>query len=352
MAQRNELNVEDTALVLAHAANADGVPAAEIAIEARLGPVRVVEDHDGRARRARAAQRLGLAHVAPQRVLDVLGSRGRAGPEAQRDAGGVAVEHGDAVAGGGDAQRVLRDAGGGVGVEGAEDLARLGLELVLLAANEGHHVVQDVHAADARVPGPGHGLHRDHADRVDGAEPRLQRRERDHEPDHRAVRVAHQEALLEAVLPPLVGDEVEVRQVDRRHDEGHQRVAAVVLGVGEDGEVGLEELHLFTSRGPWSVETGAEVKDEEERRTYLARNVRVQPAEDDVAVCEFTGLALADDELADSAHGGRLLPPYGILIFLARGPGRGANSVEDEMRVLRQQQDEALSDGTRGAKHT
>lgn len=53
-------------------------------------------------------------------------------------------------------------------------------------------------------------------------------------------------------------------------------------------------------------------------RTYLAGDVRVQPAEDDVAVGEFASLALADDEFADGPHGRSLLPPHRILVLLAR----------------------------------
>lgn len=41
-----------------------------------------------------------------------------------------------------------------------------------------------------------------------------------------------------------MGDEVEVRQVDGGHDEGHEGIAAVVFSVGEDGDFGLEESHF------------------------------------------------------------------------------------------------------------
>ena len=54
--------------------------------------------------------------------------------------------------------------------------------------------------------------------------------------------------LVEAALPSLVRDQVQVRQVDGGHHERHQGVAAVVLGVGEDGEVGLVELLLCRAR--------------------------------------------------------------------------------------------------------
>ena len=241
VAQSHKLNIEDPTLVLPDPTNTNRVPTAQLPIEPRLGAVRLIEDLDARARGARTAEGLGLANVVAQGPLDLLG-RGHplAVLEPQRDASRVAVEDGDAVAGGADAQVGLLGDGGGVTVDGAEDLAGLGLELVLLARDERHDVVEHVHAADARVARPRHGLHGDDADGVDGAEAPLQRRERDHEPDHRAVRVAHQEPLCEAadaadavVLPPLVRDQVQVREVDRRHHEWHERVPPVVLRVRE-----------------------------------------------------------------------------------------------------------------------
>ena len=99
---------------------------------------------------------------------------------------------------------------------------------------------------------------------------------------------------------------------------------------------------------------GGKSKQEEEQvsRTDFTGDVRVQAAEDDVAVGELAGLTLANDELADGTHGGGLLPPHGILVLLAGGPGRGADGVEDEVRVLGEQQDEALADGARAAQDT
>lgn len=54
---------------------------------------------------------------------------------------------------------------------------------------------------------------------------------------------------MEFVGAPLVRDEVEVREVDGRYDERDKRVAAVVFGVGEDGDLGLEELLLLGGGG-------------------------------------------------------------------------------------------------------
>lgn len=252
MAQGRKLEVEDAGLVLPHPADADGVAVSEVAVEPRLGPVVLVEDDDGRAGRGGAPEPLGLGLEVPQGGLGLVG-RGR-GPalEGEGDAGGVAVHDGDAVAGGGDAEGGLLGEGCPRVVEGAEDLAGLGLELVLLAADEGHDVVDDVHGAHARVARARDGLHGDDADGGYGAEGGLEGGEGPHEADDGAVGVAHEEAAREAVGAPLVRYQVQVGQVDGRHDEGDEGVAAVVFGVGEDGDFGLEELHLcfFRQRQP------------------------------------------------------------------------------------------------------
>lgn len=87
-------------------------------------------------------------------------------------------------------------------------------------------------------------LHGDDADGGDGPKGGLQRGEGDDEPDDGAVGVADEEALVQAVDGALVRDEVEVRQVDGGHDEGDEGIAAVVFGVGEDGDFSLEESHF------------------------------------------------------------------------------------------------------------
>ncbi len=88
------------------------------------------------------------------------------------------------------------------------------------------------------------------------------------------------------------------------------------------------------------------------KHTDLAGDVRVQPAEDDVAVGELARLALAHDELAYVAHRRGLLPPHGVPVLLAGRSRRGPDGVQDEVRVLRQQQDEALADGAGATQDT
>lgn len=85
-------------------------------------------------------------------------------------------------------------------------------------------------------------------------------------------------------------------------------------------------------------------------RTNLPRDVRVETAEDDVAVAELGRLALAHDHVRDGADGRGLLPPHGILVLLARGARGGADGVEDEGGVLREEEDEALPDGAGAAQ--
>lgn len=156
----------------------------------------------------------------------------------------MAIHDGDAVARCRDTKAGLLDKGSAPIVNGAENLPGLGLELVLLALDEGHHVVDDVHAGHARVSCARDGLHGDDADGGDGAKGGLEGGEGDDEPDDGAVGVADEEALGQLVDGSLVGDEVEVRQVDGGHDERDEGIAAVVFGVGEDGDFSLEEGHL------------------------------------------------------------------------------------------------------------
>lgn len=207
----------------------------------------------------------------------------------------MTIEHGHAVAGCRDSQLLLVFESGRLSIDAAENLLCFRLELVLLSRNEGHHVVDNVHAADAGVTSARDSLHGDYRDSIDLAEASLQRGKGNDKPNDGAVAVAHEEALLQAECLLLVGDQAEVVKVDGRDDKGHQGVAAVVLGVGEDGDVCVLELFLD-----------------------LAGDVAVEAAKHNIAVCELAGLALAHDEVADFGRDGtRLLPSYGITVLLA-----------------------------------
>lgn len=92
--------------------------------------------------------------------------------------------------------------------------------------------------------------------------------------------------------------------------------------------------------------------EEDRGLTNLASDVRVQPAENDIAVGELGHLALPHNQLARIADGRGLLPADGILILLSRGARRGADGVQLEVGVLREEEDEALAHGAGATKDT
>lgn len=98
--------------------------------------------------------------------------------------------------------------------------------------------------------------------------------------------------------------------------------------------MGGERLGKFGSRG----------------LTNVARNARVQPAEHDIAVGKLARLALLDDDLARLADGRRLLPLHGVLVLLAGRPRRRTNGVELDVRVVLEEEDEALAHGARASE--
>ena len=189
MTQSHKHAIPDTARILAHPPHTNTVSPTGLPIQPRLRPIRLLHHHHGLLRRTRTPDPLRLAHILAQRAPDVRHRRGRPPREPQRHARGVPVQHGDARARRGDAQRVVRELRGGAR-ERPEDLARLRLELVLLAADERHHVVQDVQGGDARVAGAGDGLQGDDVGGVDGAEAGFERGEGDHQARDCAVGVA------------------------------------------------------------------------------------------------------------------------------------------------------------------
>ena len=272
VAQGNKLDIKDAAVVLSDPTNADSVSLAEITVKTGLGPVGLVKDLDRGLGGRGASQILSIRNVAAQGVFDLLGRRGRALGETQRDAGGVAVQDRNTVAGCRHPELLLVLERSGVGIERTQDLLGLGLQLVLLTRNEGHDVVNDVHAADTGVSSTRDSLHGNDGYVIDLSETRLEGGKGGDEADDGAVAVAYQEALVEAEDLALVGDQVEMVEVDGRDDEGHERVASVVLCVGEDGNVGVLELLLD-----------------------IAGDIAVEAAEDNVAVGKLAGLALADD---------------------------------------------------------
>nr|POE73246.1 hypothetical protein CFP56_73760 [Quercus suber] len=194
-----------------------------------------------------------LGHIAVQPtehditvVLELFGRTTLRRPfrKRERHARRVAVQHGHARTGAGDLEVGGFLERGGVPVDAAQDLARFALQLVFFAGDVRDDVVEDVHAADARVPGARESLERDHGAFFDRAEFCLEGGEGDHEADDGAVGVADLEALLEAPFFTLVGDEGQMREVHGRDHEGHKWMASVVLCIGEEWDVGFDECEL------------------------------------------------------------------------------------------------------------
>lgn len=156
----------------------------------------------------------------------------------------MAVHDWNTVTGGRDTKTILLNEGSTIVIKATENLAGFGLELVLLARDEGDNVVDDVHAGDSRVTSARNGLQSNNGDGRDGSESGLESGEGNNKTNDGAVGVAHEEALVERANRALMGDEVEMGEVDGGNDKRHERIATVVLCVGEDRNVGLDELEL------------------------------------------------------------------------------------------------------------
>jgi len=196
-------------------------------------------------------------------------------------------------------------------------------------------------------------LQGDDGDGLNGSEAGLEGGEGDDEADDSAIGVANEEALVETVLGALVGDEVEVGEVDGRDDKRDEGVTAVIFGIREDGEVGLEKLGLWGQEVSSCSGCGEHArKASGQGRTNLAGDIRVQSAEDEITVRELGGLALAHDEVADGTHGRGLFPPHGIAILLASRSGGGTDGNKLKVGVLAEEKNEALANGASAAEDT
>jgi hypothetical protein len=205
----------------------------------------------------------------------------------------------------------------------SEDLARLGLDLLFLAAADvGDDVVEDRVRGDARVARAADGLHgRDvhalHAERA------LERRQGDGQAHHRAVRVGDDVPLAALALHV---DGVEVVRVDLRDQQRDVGGHAVVLGVRDHraAAVGVVVLRLAGDRG---VEAG-----EEQPRL-------------EVAAQRFHG------EAGHVVGHERLETPVGRRAVRLSGAAVGGHHlVHAEPRVIGEELDEALADGAGGAE--
>ena len=69
----DEFDVKHATLVFPHASDRHSVSSISLAVQARLGPVRLLHDHNSILGRRRAAQLLCIRSVLAKRLLDLLG---------------------------------------------------------------------------------------------------------------------------------------------------------------------------------------------------------------------------------------------------------------------------------------
>lgn len=315
----------------------------------------------------------GVGGVRFERLADLLRRGGRASGEADGDGEGVAVDHGDAVAGGGDAERRAgvhvedfgeagRGGRGGGGArwfgrggtfggvlridETAEDFQDLPLHLLLFSTYIGHDVVEHIERRRAWVSRARDRLKSSDEAGVEGSKRTLKSGEGDDEARGGAVGVGDDESFAEGrrVEGALVGDDGEVRGVDEWNDERDVWIPTVVFRIGEHGELSSSKGSFFIDRNKNLIVKAFEVV----RRTLtdVAGDLRVQARKDDEAVAKVLWNALSDDELAHGIRYGRgELPVDGELVFLACRTLRSAEGGDDEERVVFEERDEALADG-------
>jgi hypothetical protein len=239
----DELGVHHRAL--ANPADRNRHAAAEIGIEPRLRPVGLFRHDDRRLRRARQPQFLWPARELPQGVNDCRNRR--LVLESHRRGHRVAIENGHAIG-------VRTDRGGirTAAAVAAENLQRFGLHLLFFAADERHHVAENVERRHSRIPRTRHGLHRRDHDRADVE--LAQRRERHGEHDGRAIWIGDDRASPVFLLALLV----EQRQLIGIHfgnQQRHHRIHAEVARVADHDVAGAGKgaLDLAGHRG---VEAG------------------------------------------------------------------------------------------------
>lgn len=104
----------------------------------------------------------------------------------------------------------------------------------------------------------------------------LQGGEGDDEFNDGVVVVVYEEVFVQVKCFLLVGDEIEMVEVDGRDDQGDEGIVVVVFCIGEDGKVGILEF-FFNVIG----------------------DVVVEVVEDNVVVGEFVGFVVVNDQVVD-----------------------------------------------------
>lgn len=242
MTERNKLDIEDR--ILPHSSDSNRVSAIKFPIQPRLWPILLLKYIDSLLWRREASKSLRLADIVPQSLLDLLNRwRGLLG-ELEGYAESVAVDDRDAVASGADDNLGAVGVSRSLGIDVSENLARLPLNLLLLAADVGDDVINHIERGDTGVATSGNGLEGGNMNGGDGAEGVEEGLERDDETGGGAVGVGNEEALGEGLYGALVGDNVEMSSVDKGDDEGGDGVPAVVFRVGEDCKIGSYKFGL------------------------------------------------------------------------------------------------------------
>ena len=136
----------------------------------------------------------------------------------------------------------------------AEDLLCLALHLLFFAADERHHVPDDVERGDTRIPRTRHRLHRRDDDR--SRFELAQRGQHHRQEDSGAVRIRY-DGATPASRGALPGGQREMVGVDLRDEQRHNRVHAEVPRVADDDVAGLRE-------GPFDVASHRRVERRED----------------------------------------------------------------------------------------
>src|ERR1043165_1051899 len=300
------------------AADADGHAALAVAVEARLRAVGLLEDVDRMFRRAREPQLLRDAAEVAQRLLDLVDRR-HVVAHRERDRHQMAVDRRHAVRLRGDAHRRVDEA---LAVPRAEDLARLDLDLLFLAADVRNDVVEDGQRRDAVPAGAGDGLHGGDVQLLD-APLAFDRRDGEREAHRGAVRVRDDVA---AAALPLLLDRGDVIGIDLGEEQRDVGAHAVVLRVGDDDAAAVGVV-LLGLAGDGRIEATKEKRGFELAAEGLDGEVRAVDGERRVEA-----------------------PVGGVGVALAVAALGRDDLMQAEPGVVFEELDEALADGAGGAE--
>jgi len=219
--EKSELDVEKRAF--ADAAYYGGHAVAGVDVAARLGAVVAVENDDGTADGGGERSEIGGDFEIGEGFADFVERRDFF--EAEGNAFEVAVEDGNAVAMGTEAEAGVDEANA---VPFAEEFLRLGFHFFFLAADERDDVGVNVHGGNAGIARAGDGLQGDDEDFLE-AEGVGERFQDENEAGGGAVRIGDDEAGVVAAVFLLERDGVEMGGVDFGNEERDVGIHAVIF---------------------------------------------------------------------------------------------------------------------------